>query len=1000
MPTKRKSPSSAKPARKPNPSSSKKKPSPIPKSWLPPTAPIPEGEPFDLEPDEYYPTGDYWNAIPVFRPTMEQFKDFYTYVRRIRKQGMEHGILKIVPPPEWLALQSDLSEKLKYIEIVNPLRQTVQPGGDGTYQQTNVAQPHTYTVPEWAQLCSSPYHRGPELLKIQRKLRERYEMQERIEFTNQGKRYKRAAAAKTPATTEVDPAAAGPSGSAQATAPSAPAPASTQDAQPLSSGLPTLPTPPHSTTAQSPPADCSTTGDATPTQTQPPASPPAQAPVPPTTSATTESAPSSAPKWDYRRAWMNEYLPAADAANAVPSDWTIDVCTEIETEYWRTLGALRSTGASTQIRSSPSTSNSGALYGADICGTLFDEDMRVWNIGKLDNVLTRMLGCIDENGEWAPMDPERDQAEVGPGVGASSSKSPSKAKGAKASPAKGSGGKGKAKAAPSSKKQSTAIDEGSASAIAGVTTPYLYFGMWQATFSWHVEDMDLCSINYIHFGAPKQWYAIPQKDRKRFETAMEASYPSDARRCKQFLRHKAYLVNPSRLASIKPLKMVQHAGEIVLTFPFGYHSGFNLGFNCAESTNFALDDWVDIGMEAKVCECADREQQVAIDVRRLHREAMEAERRESGEIMEEDEDPGEDEDDESYEEDSGGEETDGDGDVNMKAAPAPTPPPPVKAASKEGAKRVKGGGAVRSGGKGFALAVAAAKEKGLPLPTELLITSSATGGKGKTAGTPALASPSKGKAVSFKSATATTKSKAAASSSSSSSAVSSPCLKRSKKKAAADDEDEEELEVQESRGTKKLKTSKQSDVHTPPKSKSRSSSNNTNNGAGSSSPLTVVITPEVAALRKRDEARFEKERAEWKEKVALLEIENLQLRQKIAQLEGEEVSSVASEDEGEGEGEDEGAESSSQEVDEEEEESSAPENETPTEDDEGVDDGDGDDGYGSSEEKREAKNAAARRRHAENRAREKAGLPIVSRRGSSAAPAAGAAGGGGKGKKK
>lgn len=53
----------------------------------------------------------------------------------------------------------------------------------------------------------------------------------------------------------------------------------------------------------------------------------------------------------------------------------------------------------------------------------------------------------------------------------------------------------------------TLVDEYGVS-IPGVNTAYLYFGMWKTSFAWHTEDMDLYSINYLHFGASKTWYEL------------------------------------------------------------------------------------------------------------------------------------------------------------------------------------------------------------------------------------------------------------------------------------------------------------------------------------------------------------------------------------------------------------------------------------------------------------------------------------------------------------
>ncbi|CAN8010131.1 unnamed protein product [Ixodes pacificus] len=136
--------------------------------------------------------------------------------------------------------------------------------------------------------------------------------------------------------------------------------------------------------------------------------------------------------------------------------------------------------------------------------------------------------------------------------------------------------------------------------IEGVNTAYLYFGMWKTTFAWHTEDMDLYSINYLHFGAPKSWYCIPPEHGRRLERLAAGFFHTTAQECSAFLRHKMTVISPQilRQYSIPFNKITQEPGEFMITFPYGYHAGFNHGFNCAESTNFALPRWVEYGKRA------------------------------------------------------------------------------------------------------------------------------------------------------------------------------------------------------------------------------------------------------------------------------------------------------------------------------------------------------------------------------------------------------------------
>jgi len=141
--------------------------------------------------------------------------------------------------------------------------------------------------------------------------------------------------------------------------------------------------------------------------------------------------------------------------------------------------------------------------------------------------------------------------------------------------------------------------------LPGVTSAYLYFGMWASAFAAHTEDMNLLSINYLHAGSPKYWYAVNPEDSKRFENLARSHFPGQASECQEFLRHKRCLLSPAILkkAGIRFTTCVQRPGDAIITFPGSYHFGFNTGFNVAESTNFAVPEWIPIGEAANCCMC-------------------------------------------------------------------------------------------------------------------------------------------------------------------------------------------------------------------------------------------------------------------------------------------------------------------------------------------------------------------------------------------------------------
>ncbi|KAI5078753.1 hypothetical protein GOP47_0006424 [Adiantum capillus-veneris] len=139
--------------------------------------------------------------------------------------------------------------------------------------------------------------------------------------------------------------------------------------------------------------------------------------------------------------------------------------------------------------------------------------------------------------------------------------------------------------------------------VPGVTSPMVYIGMLFSWFAWHVEDHELHSLNYLHIGAPKTWYAVPGDAAPALEEVVRVygyGNCTDSKAAFTLLGEKTTVMSPEVLlaAGVPCCRLVQNAGEFVVTFPRAYHLGFSHGFNCGEAANFASPAWLEVAKDA------------------------------------------------------------------------------------------------------------------------------------------------------------------------------------------------------------------------------------------------------------------------------------------------------------------------------------------------------------------------------------------------------------------
>ncbi|KZC08440.1 Protein Jumonji [Dufourea novaeangliae] len=131
--------------------------------------------------------------------------------------------------------------------------------------------------------------------------------------------------------------------------------------------------------------------------------------------------------------------------------------------------------------------------------------------------------------------------------------------------------------------------------IMGVTVPTLHVGMLFSACCWYRDPHGLPWIEYLHTGAKKIWYGIPDEHNNNFREALSKMVPRYCKNKTIWLPSDTAMVPPELLVSngVSLCQTVQEPGQFIIVFPKAFTSSICTGYVVSESVYFAQLSWLE-----------------------------------------------------------------------------------------------------------------------------------------------------------------------------------------------------------------------------------------------------------------------------------------------------------------------------------------------------------------------------------------------------------------------